>query len=326
MSSVPGVAVVLPGEGGALPGLADPWLLDPVAAEVVARASAVAGRDLARWWREPLALPDREAADLEVVVTGVAAWRSLTARGLRPVAVAGHGVGEYAALVAAGALDLEQVVELVRWRADLMALAPRPSRAGMAAVVGDGAAEVARAVVARSGGGTLAVACYDGPAQAVLCGEREELARARWGVLAAGLDLVRLPGRPACHGPLARPVAEHLAAALAELTWSVPAVPVVPNADPVPSQDPERLAQSLADHLTAPVRWEETSRALVSAGAVEVLEVGGAPVLGPLVRQVHPRLPVRLVTGPASPLTAPAPPAAAPAPALAGTAPVRGGT
>ncbi|MGY1741468.1 MULTISPECIES: ACP S-malonyltransferase [unclassified Blastococcus] len=323
MTPLPGVAVVLPGEGGAHPGLADPWLLDPVAAEVVTRASAVAGRDLARWWRDPLALVDREAADLEVVVTGVAAYRSLTARGLRPVAVAGHGVGEYAALVAAGALDLEQVVELVRWRADLMTLAPRPSCAGMAAVVGPGAAEVARAVVARAeGAGTLAVACLDGPAQVVLCGEREALARARWAVLAAGLDLVRLPGRTACHGPLVRPVADHLAGALAALDWSVPDLPVVPNADPVPTRDPERLARGLRAHLTTPVRWEETSRVLGAAGAV--LEVGGAPLLGPLVRQVAPGLPVHLVTGPASPLAAVPPSAAVPGPALAGSAPARG--
>ncbi|MGY1747247.1 ACP S-malonyltransferase [Blastococcus sp. SYSU D00695] len=325
MTADPGVAVVLPGEGGAHPGLADPWLLDPAAAEVLDRASAAAGVDLARWWRDPLALADPEAADLEVVVVGVAACRSLAARGVRPVAVAGHGVGEYAALVAAGALELEQVVDVVRWRADLMTLAPHPSCAGMAAVVGPGAAEVARAAVARAdGAGSLAVACLDGPDRVVLCGDREALARARWAVLAAGLDLVRLPGRTACHGPLARPVAEHLAGALAELDWSPPAVPVVPNADPVPSRDPERLARCLAAHLTTPVRWEETARALAAAGSAAVLEVGGAPLLGPLVRQVSPGLPVHLVTGPASPLPVALPPAPAPGPALAGSVPARG--
>ncbi len=325
MTAVPGVAVVLPGEDGALPGMADPWLLDPVAAEVLARVSAVLGRDVAAWWRDPRALVDEEAADLAVVATGVAAYASLAARGLRPVAIAGYGVGEYGALVAAGALELEQVVELVLWRADLMALAPRPSCAGLAAVIGPGAAAVARTAVSRSEGpGELVVACIDSPVRVVLAGDREELARARWTVLGAGLDMVRLPRRAACHGPLARPVADHLARALAELDWSAPDVPVVPNADPVPTRDPARLARCLDAQLTTPIRWEETSRALVAAGAAGVVEVGAAPLLGPLVRQVHPDLPVHLATGPASPLAAALPLAPACRPALAGTAPDRG--
>jgi len=314
------VAVVLQGESGAFGGMTNPWLFDEAAAAVLAEASEVVGRDVADWWRDPLNLADATAAHLLVVVTGVAGYRSLTARGLCPVAVAGHGVGEYAALTAAGALELAQVVELVHWRAELLSLAPRPSCAGLAAVIGAGAGAVARAVVAEARGtGTLAVAFVDGPRQVVLSGNREELNRARRAVLDAGLDMVRLPGRAACHSPLMMPVASHLAAALADLDWSEPAVPVVPNADPVPTRDPERLARCLRAHLTSPVHWEGTSRALVAAGAGAVVEIGSVPVLGPLVRQVHPLLPVSLVTGPASPF-----PVALPEPAFAGPAPTRG--
>jgi [acyl-carrier-protein] S-malonyltransferase len=311
---VTGAAVVLAGEAGVRAGAIDAWLADEAARAVVDEASAVVGRDVATWWRDPLTLCcDTTAAHVEVVVSGIAGYRSLTARGLRPVVVAGHGVGEYAALVAAGALPLDQVVELVHWRAELLSLSPRPSCAGMAAVVGAGAGEVARAVVADvEDPRALSVASVDGPAQVLLAGGCEALDRAREAVLAAGLDLVRLPGRTACHGPLVAPVADHLAAAFADLEWSEPDVPVVPNADGRPTRDPDQLARCLRAHLTSPVQWEATSRALVEAGATAVVEVAAVPVLGPLVRQVHPDLPVHLATGPGTPLpTAPLHPATA---------------
>jgi [acyl-carrier-protein] S-malonyltransferase len=318
---LPGVAVVLPGESGAISGMADAWLADEHARAVADEASEVVGRDVTAWWRDPLNLCDPVAAHVEVVVTGVAGYRSLTHHGLRPVAVAGHGVGEYAALVAAGALELGQVVELVHERAELLTLAPRPDCAGMAAVIGPSAGEIGRAVVEQvAHGGPLAVASVDGPEQVVLSGGREELARARDAVVAAGLAMIRLPGRAACHGPLMRPVATHLAVPLAALDWSVPDVAVLPNVDPRPTRDPDRLARCLHEHLTSPVQWEATSRALVEAGATSVVEVGAVPVLGPLIHQVHPGLAVRLASGPGEPL----PTESLPEPALAGPAASRG--
>jgi [acyl-carrier-protein] S-malonyltransferase len=315
------VAVVLPGENGASPGMVDAWLADEPAREVVAEASDVLGRDVTGWWRDPDNRFEPVATQLAVVVTGVAGYRSLTHRGLRPLAVAGHGVGEYAALVASGALDLGQVVELVDWRAELFSVSPRPSCAGMAVLVGPGAGELARSLVVDVEEGPLAVASVDGPTQVVLSGSREELNRARNAALDAGLDLVRLPGRLACHGPLMEPVAAHLSVALGDLDWSVPAVDVVSNVDARPSRDPARLAQCLRAHLTSPVQWEATSRALVEAGATSVVEVGATPVLGPLIRQVHPDLPVHLASGPDVPL-----PTEDPEPALAGQFATRGET
>jgi [acyl-carrier-protein] S-malonyltransferase len=321
IAGLPGVAVVLPGESGAISGMADAWLTDECARAVADEASEVVGRDVAEWWRDSLNLLDPVAAHVEVVVTGVAGYRCLIHHGVRPVAVAGHGVGEYAALVAAGALGLGQVVELVHERAELLALSPRPDCAGMAAVLGPGAGEVARAVVAEvANGGPLVIASVDGPAQVVLSGGREELSRARDAVVAAGLAMIRLPGRAACHGSLMEPVAAHLAVPLADLDWSVPDVPVVPNVDARPTRDPERLAHCLREHLTSPVQWEATSRALVEAGATSVVEVGAVPILGPLIHQVHPGLPVRLATGPGEYV----PNDHLPEPALAGTAASRG--
>jgi [acyl-carrier-protein] S-malonyltransferase len=171
-------------------------------------------------------------------------------------------------------------------------------------------------------GGPLAVASVDGPEQVVLSGGRDELARARDAVVAAGLAMIRLPGRAACHGPLMRPVAAHLAVPLSDLDWSVPDVAVVPNVDARPTRDPDQLARCLREHLTSTVQWEATSRALVDAGATEVVEVGAVPVLGPLIHQVHPDLPVRLASGPGAPI----PTEEQPEPALAGPAATRGVT
>jgi [acyl-carrier-protein] S-malonyltransferase len=114
-------------------------------------------------------------------------------------------------------------------------------------------------------------------------------------------------------------VAERLTASLGELDWSVPDVPVVPNADARPSRDPDQLARCLHRHLTTPVQWEATSHALVAAGATRVVEVGTVPTLGPLIHQVHPDLPVHLAAGPGRPA-----PAARPEHTLTGAAPTRG--
>jgi [acyl-carrier-protein] S-malonyltransferase len=320
VSGPPRTAVVLPGESGVRAGSLDPWLGDPAARDVVDEVSALVGRDVAEWWRDPLNLDDRAAADLAVVVTGIAGYRSLVGTGLRPIVVAGHGVGEHAALVAAGALPLDQVVELVHWQAELLSLSPRPSCAGLAAVRGPGAGEVAAAVVARIGAtGPLAVAFADSPVQVVLTGGRDELARAAEAVVGAGLRFVRLPGRAPCHGPLVREVADRLSPALTDLDWSTPDVPVVPTVDARPTRDPAVLARCLRDHLTSPVRWWEASRALARAGATCVVEVGAVPVLGPLIRQAEPHLPVLLATGPGAPG-----PIEATAPALAGPVLTRG--
>jgi [acyl-carrier-protein] S-malonyltransferase len=306
--------------------MVDPWLADPVAAATVTEVDTVVGRDVAAWWRDPATAPDCVATHLEVVVTGIAGFRSLAAAGLQPVAVAGHGVGEYAALVAAGALPLDQVVELVHWRAELLNLAPRPSCAGLAAVLGPGAEAVAREAIAVAGAdGPLCLAALDAPERAVLAGGRPELAVAGEVVRAAGLELVRLPGRAPCGGTLVQSVAAHLATALADLEWSEPDLPVVPNADAEPTRDPARLAAALRRHLTATVLWEATARALVDdLGATSVVEVGAEPVLGPLVSQVHPTLPVGLASGPGTHVPT-APPTAVPTdvagPALAGSLP-----
>jgi [acyl-carrier-protein] S-malonyltransferase len=314
-----GAAVVLQGQFSVAPGALEAWLLDPTAREVVAEVSDVLGRDVAGWWGDPLDLLDPVAADLAAVTVGVAGSRSLAASGLRPVVLAGHGVGEYAALVAAGALRLDQVVELVNWRGEMLVNSPCPSRAGMAAVVGPGAGEVARAVVADLGPGSLRIAALDGPAQVVLSGWCEELDRARESVVAAGLDMVRLSGRAACHGPLVQSVAERLAGSLVELDWSVPDVPVVPNVDARPSRGPAQLSRCLGRQLTSPLQWEATSHALVTAGATSVVEVGTVPTLSSLIRQVHPDLPVHLAGRPGLPALP-----ARPEQTLTGAAPIRG--
>ena len=138
-------------------------------------------------------------------------------------------------------------------------------------------------------------------------------------MVGAGLDMVRLRRRAACHGPLVQSVADRLAAPLADLDWSVPVAPVLPNVDGRPSRDPDHLAGCLRRHLTSPVQWETTCHALADAGVTRVVEVGAVATLAPLIEQVRPDLPVQLATGPGTPG-----PTTRPEPALTGPAPTRG--
>ncbi|MGY1708611.1 ACP S-malonyltransferase [Geodermatophilus sp. SYSU D00758] len=314
-----GPALVFPGQAAARAGMVLPWLDDAAAREVFDEASDLVGRDVADWWLDPAPGADPVRAHLAVVVTGVAAARSLVTRGLVPAAVAGYGVGAYTALVAAGALRLAEVLPAVHWRAELVALTPRPSCAARAAVVGPGATDVAAAAVAAAGpGGRLVVSALDGPERVVLAGFREELDGACAEVRAAGLEWVPVPMTGVAHSPLVTVAAARLDPVLAGLTWSVPSVPVVPDTDPVPTRDTARLATALRGHLVAPVRWSEVVEVL--AGTADALvEIGSVPTLGPLARQVCPDLPVHLATGPDTPLPLPAP-----AFALAGPTPARG--
>jgi [acyl-carrier-protein] S-malonyltransferase len=121
-----------------------------------------------------------------------------------------------------------------------------------------------------------------------------------------------------------QPVAEHLATALADLDWSVPAVPVVPGADGWPTTDPGRLAEGLRRQLTSPVLWADCCAALAAVGAAAVVEVGAAPVLGRLVRGNRPELAVHLAAGPGAPVPGVRPTAPTPEPALAAPGPPRG--
>ncbi len=213
-----------------------------------------------------------------IFLCSVTAWEQRRAE-LEPVAAAGHSLGEYAALVAAGALAFEDALALVDERARAMADAAALAPGGMVAMLG-GDADAVRALAAEL---ELVVANDNAPGQLVLAGRRAALdvaiegAREQTGARARALDVAG-----AFHSPLMRPAASSLAAALARTPIHEPRFPVYSNGTVAPFSD---VRAELAANLLAPVRWRETILALHDVGAEEFVELGPGEVLTALVRR-----------------------------------------
>jgi len=259
----------------------------PRAREVFSRADEVLGMPLTRLILEgPAADLNRTVHTQPALLTVDTAYaRVLEQEGITPRAVAGHSLGEYAALVAAGALSFEDALALVQLRGRLMEEAVPAGAGGMAAVLGLEAPAVEE--VCRAAGGAVEAVNYNCPGQVVLAGENEPLARA--------MELARRAGARQCtvlnvsgpfHSRLMRPAGERLAAALAGLAFRDPVVPVVANATAAFVRTAREAREALLVQLYSPVRWEESVRLLVKAGADTFLEVGPGRVLTGLVRKI----------------------------------------
>jgi len=306
-------AVVFTGQGAQRPEMAQPWLEHPVSAALLAQASELLGYDLADASRTWTALADTRVAQPAIFVCGLAGYRILAEQGLRPIAVAGHSLGEFGALVAAGSLGFAPALDVVTVRAEAMADAARANPGAMTAVLGDGAPSHAAAAVAAARATALAddvladevladdvlvVANDNGPRQVVLSGTVAAVARAETVVRERGGRSVRLPVAGAFHSPLMASAAARVTAAVDRLAWSAPSVPVVPNVTGEPTRDPGLLAELLRRHLLEPVRWQRTMHALARLGATRIVECGPARVLGTLVHQAFPEIETQLVRCP----------------------------
>jgi malonyl CoA-acyl carrier protein transacylase len=193
--------------------------------------------------------------------------------------IAGHSLGELAALVAGGALGDEEGLRLAVVRGRLMEEAAAANPGGMMAVLGEGAATVAGDVAARVG---LTVANDNAPGQVVLSGARAALSEARAELRAAGLKAIRLPVAGAFHSPAMAVAAVRFREALAAVSFRAPRVPVFSSTAAAPFADPRA---GLAAALTEPVRWRQTVAAMHAAGAREFVEVGPGDILTGLVRR-----------------------------------------
>jgi len=260
----------------------------PRVREVFARADEVLGMPLSRLILEgPAADLNRTVHTQPALLTVDTAYaRVLSDEGIVPRAVAGHSLGEYAALVAAGALAFEDALTLVQLRGRLMEEAVPAGAGGMAAVLGLEAAAVEE--VCRAAGGAVEPVNFNCPGQVVIAGENEPLARA--------MELARRAGARQCtllnvsgpfHSSLMRPAGEKLAAAISSLAVRDPAVPVVANATGAFVRTADEVRQALLVQIYSPVRWEESIRLLCADGADTFIEVGPGRVLTGLVRKIN---------------------------------------
>ncbi len=284
------VAFVFPGQGSQKVGmgkaLADAF---PEAGEVFAETDAALGFPLSRLCFEGPEAELQLTANTQpaILAASVAAFRALQAQGVRPDWVAGHSLGEYSALVAAGGMDLKDAVVAVRRRGRYMQEAVPAGAGAMAAIIGLDVAEVEKACRDAAQGQVVSPANMNGPAQVVIAGHAAAVDRASEACTAAGArKAVRLPVSAPFHCALMAPAQERLAADLARVSFRDAAVPLVNNVDARVVRTAQECREGLVRQVSAPVRWQEVVERLVAQGVSAFVEVGPGTVLTGLGRRI----------------------------------------
>jgi len=289
------VAVCLfPGQGSQRVGMGrDLVAAFPVARRTFEEADARLQMPLARLCFEgpEEMLVQTEHAQPAILTASVAAYRVLEeTTGLRPAAVSGHSLGEWSALVAAGALSLGDAVAAVRERGRLMQRADPAGEGTMAAVLGLDADVVEALCAEAAAGDVLVPANLNGAGQVVVAGHARAIDRLVALADARGGRARRLPVSGAFHSPLMAPAGVELARFVRSLHFRAPRLTVVSSVEARPVRGAEELPDLLVRQLTSPVRWEETVRRLAALGATVALETGPGRVLSGLAKRIVPSL------------------------------------
>jgi [acyl-carrier-protein] S-malonyltransferase len=230
-----------------------------------------------------------------LLAAGIAVWRVWQEQGgAQPSVLAGHSLGEYTALVAAGALSLKDGAHLVRLRGQLMQDAAPAGTGAMAAVLGAEDAVVQEVCVQASGSQVVVPANFNSPGQIVIGGDAAAVDRALALLAERGVrKAVKLAVSVPSHTPLMREAANRLAEAMAGMEWHAPALPVVQNVDAQVHADIDAIRNALVRQLYLPVRWTDCVQALAARGAIRVAECGPGKVLSGLVKRIDKSLDAR---------------------------------
>ncbi len=303
-------AFVFPGQGSQSVGMLDAWGAHPVVQQVLDEASTALGEDLAALIhngpKEALGLTTNTQPVM--LVAGVAAYRVwMDEVGQAPSAVAGHSLGEYSALVAAGVLTLAQAVPLVRLRAQAMQDAVPVGVGAMAAILGmeaqrvvAGCLEVSQTFAADSGEVVEAVNFND-PAQTVIAGSRAAVDKAcEWLKSQGAKRALPLPVSAPFHSSLMRPAAERLKQALAATALQAPLIALINNVDVAEVQTPDGIRDALFRQAFGAVRWVECVQAIQARGLQHIVECGPGKVLAGLCKRIDPTLTALVVADPSS--------------------------
>ena len=297
------LAFVFPGQGsqslGMLGALAGG---NPVVAAAFDEASQGAGVDL---WKLSQEGPEEQLNQTEftqpaLLAAGVAVWRLWQQRGgARPALLAGHSLGEYAALVAAGTLSLADAARLVRLRGQLMQEAAPAGTGAMAAVLGADDALVEGVCNDASGREVVVPANYNSPGQVVIGGHAGAVDKALALLAERGVrKAVKLAVSVPSHTPLMREASARLAAAMGEVEWLPPAIPVVQNVDARAHEGTGAVRDALVRQLYLPVQWTGCVRALAEAGVTRIGECGPGKVLAGLAKRIDRGLDARALGTP----------------------------
>ena len=303
-------AFVFPGQGSQAVGMLDAWSGHPAVVETLREASDALDEDIAALIasgpKEALALTTNTQPVM--LVAGVAAWRAWRAEGgATPSIVAGHSLGEYSALVAAGVLTLAQAAPLVRFRAQAMQQAVPVGVGAMAAVMGMDADKVrsgcAEATATFGAGSDEIVEAvnFNDPKQTVIAGSKAGAEKAAEILKAAGAKrALLLPVSAPFHSSLMRPAAEALRERLASVDFGVPQIAVLNNIDVAVETDAQRIRDALVRQAAGPVRWVESVQALGARGIEAVVECGPGRILSGMVKRIAPDVVTGVVYDPAT--------------------------
>ena len=293
-------AFVFPGQGSQSVGMLDAWGDHPVVQQTLQEASDALGENIGQLIHEG----PKEALGLTtntqpvMLVSAIAAYRVwLSEGGAQPSVVAGHSLGEYSALVAAGALTLAQAVPLVRFRAQAMQDAVPVGTGAMAAILGMDAQQVitgcaqAQATFAAGSGEVVEAVNFNDPAQTVIAGSKAAVEKACEMLKAAGAKrALPLPVSAPFHSSLMLPAAQRLKEKLAATPIATPTIPVVNNIDVALQTDPDAIREALYRQAFGPVRWVECVAAIKARGVHTLVECGPGKVLAGLTKRIDAEL------------------------------------
>ena len=287
-------AFVFPGQGSQSLKMMDGFAGHPVVRTTFDEAGDALGLDLWAMLQAESAEAINQTVNTQplMLAAGVAIWRAwLAAGGQRPAAVAGHSLGEYSALVAAGSLAFADAVRLVRLRAEAMQGAVPEGSGAMAAILGRDDADVVAACAEAAQGQVVEAVNFNSPGQLVIAGDKAAVERACAACKDKGAKrALLLPVSVPSHCALMAPAAERLAAALADIAIAAPAIRVLHNVDVASHDDADGIRTALTLQLYKPVRWTDTVRALAEAGLVLQAECGPGKVLTGLGKRIDARV------------------------------------
>jgi [acyl-carrier-protein] S-malonyltransferase len=285
-------AFVFPGQGSQSVGMLDAWGDHPAVRETLAEASSALGEDIgALIHAGPKEQLDLTTNTQPVMLTaGIACYRAWLAEGgAVPAAVAGHSLGEYTALVAAGALALADALPLVRLRAQAMQEAVPVGQGAMAAILGleADAVRAGCAEAAAASGEVVEAVNFNDPKQTVIAGSKAGVEKGCEVLKAKGAKrALPLPVSAPFHSSLMKPAAERLKSRLAEVAFAAPQIAVVNNIDVAAADDPAAIREALYRQAFGPVRWVEVVQALRARGLTHVIECGPGKVLAGMVKRI----------------------------------------
>ena len=298
-------AVVFPGQGSQFAGMADPWAAHPAGRAVLEEAGEAMGRDVVAGAHDEAALATTEFVQPALLACGVAAFRVLQAEGLTGVVgAAGHSLGEFSALVAAGVLPLAGALRVVVVRGEAMQRAGEARPGTMTALLGAGPDDSEAICEEARDDDVLLVANRNSPVQSVISGSVAAIERAEAVAAARKIRAVRLQVAGAFHSPLMQPAVQPIIDELATLEFRAPAFPIAENVSGTLVADATELRSLLERHVVSPVRWYDDAQALAAAGATTFLECGPGDVLTKMAKRVVPGSRALAVGSPEAAVTA----------------------